>query len=58
MTTSSESLQAAVSIYGKLAKQKLRQKGKVTVNARITFTPNGGTASSQTAKLKIKGKKK
>jgi hypothetical protein len=41
----------------KRAKQKLRQKGKVRVNARITFTPNGGTANSQTAKLKIRRKK-
>jgi len=40
----------------KAAKQKLRQKGKVKVNARITFTPNGGTARSQTTKLKIKKK--
>ena len=38
----------------KLAKQKLREKGNVKVNARITFTPNGGTASSQTQRLKIK----
>jgi len=40
----------------KLAKQKLREKGKVKVKAQITFTPDGGTASSQTAKLKIKSK--
>ena len=38
----------------KLAKQKLRERGKVRVNARITFTPNGGTAASLTQKLKIK----
>jgi hypothetical protein len=42
----------------KLAKQKLRQKGKVTVKARITLTPQGGLASTQTAKLKIKNKKR
>jgi hypothetical protein len=42
----------------KFAKQKLRQKGKVTAKARITFTPNRGLASTQTAKLKIKGKRK
>jgi hypothetical protein len=42
----------------KLAKQKLRQKGKVTVNGRITFTPQGGLANAQTVKLKIKGKRK
>ncbi len=38
----------------KLANQMLKQKGKVTARARITFTPNGGTANSQTTKLKIK----
>jgi hypothetical protein len=43
----------------KTAKQKLRQKGKVTVKARITFTPSqGGLPNTQTAKLKIKGKAK
>ena len=43
----------------KFAKQKLRQKGKLTVNARITFKPQiNGAASTQTLKLKIKGKKK
>jgi hypothetical protein len=41
----------------KAAKQKLRQKGKVTVNARITFTPTGGSARSLTAKLRVKKKK-
>jgi hypothetical protein len=41
----------------KLAEQKLRRKGRVTVNARITFAPRGGLASTQTANLKIKGKK-
>jgi hypothetical protein len=42
----------------KLAKQKLRQKGKVTAKARVTFTPTGGTVTTQTITLKIKGKKK
>ncbi|HEX3561202.1 MAG TPA: hypothetical protein VHU24_00075 [Solirubrobacterales bacterium] len=42
----------------KLAKRKLRQTGKVTVNARIAFTPHGGLANTQTAKLRIKGKRK
>ena len=42
----------------KLAKQKLRQKGKVRVNARITFTPNRGIPKAITQKLKIKGKRK
>jgi len=43
----------------KTAKQKLRQRGKVTVKARITFTPSqGGLANTQTAKLKLKGKRK
>lgn len=44
-------------MLSKLAKQRLRQKGKVTVGARITFTPQGGLANTQKAKLKIKGKK-
>jgi hypothetical protein len=42
----------------KLAKAKLRQKGKVKVRARITFAPQGGLANTQTARLKIKGKKR
>ena len=42
----------------KLAKLKLRQKGRVKVQARITFTPLGGLANTQTAKLKIKVKKR
>jgi Kelch motif len=42
----------------KLAKQRLRQKGKVKVRARITFAPLGGLANTQTAKLKIRSKRK
>jgi hypothetical protein len=42
----------------KLGNSKLRSKGKVTAKAKITFTPGGGTAATQTKKLKIKGKKK
>ena len=42
----------------KLAKQRLRRTGKVALRARITFVPQGGLAKVQTAKLKIKGKKK
>jgi hypothetical protein len=47
----------------KVAKSRLKTKGKVTVKARITFTPEGlpGTQTlpnTQTAKLKIKGKRK
>jgi hypothetical protein len=38
----------------KAANRKLRERGKIKVNARITFTPSGGTANSQTAKLKVK----
>jgi hypothetical protein len=30
----------------------------VTIKARVTFTPDGGTAAMQTKKLKVKGKKK
>jgi hypothetical protein len=42
----------------KAAKGKLRRKGKVRVRAAITFSPQGGLASSRAAKLKIKAKKK
>jgi Kelch motif protein/galactose oxidase-like protein len=42
----------------KAAKSRLKKKGKVAVSARISFTPQGGLASTQTAKLKIKVKKK
>jgi hypothetical protein len=42
----------------KLAKQRLRRTGRVAVRARITFAPQGGLAKTQTAKLKIKGRKK
>jgi hypothetical protein len=38
------------------AKKKLRQKGKLRVNAAIAFTPTGGTARGQTATLKLKKK--
>jgi hypothetical protein len=41
----------------KLAKQKLRQKGKLGLKARITFTPNRGIPSTKSVKLKVKGKK-
>jgi len=36
------------------AKQKLKQRGKVKVNAAITFTPTGGPANTENAKLKLK----
>ena len=42
----------------KLAKAKLRRRGKLSVRARITFKPQGGIANTQTAKLKIAGKKR
>jgi hypothetical protein len=44
----------------KTAKQKLRKKGKVTVNAKITFTPTGGTKvpNTNTQALTIKVKKR
>jgi len=42
----------------KLAKKKLRQKGKVGVKARVTFTPKFASARTQKLKLKIMGKKK
>jgi hypothetical protein len=41
----------------KTALAKLRSTGKVTVKAKITFTPNRGFASTQKKKLKIKSKK-
>jgi hypothetical protein len=41
----------------KSAKAKLRQKGKVTVRARVSFTPTRGKANVETLKLKIKSKK-
>jgi hypothetical protein len=41
----------------KLAKQRLRRTGKVAMTARITFAPQGGLANTQTAKLKIKGRR-
>lgn len=37
-------------------RKRLRENDKVRVNARITFTPTGGTANSLTEKLKIKKK--
>jgi hypothetical protein len=36
------------------AAKKLKRTRKLTVNARLTFTPNGGTPASTTAKLKCK----
>src|SRR4051794_3034719 len=41
----------------KLAKAKLRQRGKVGAKARVTFTPNRGIALTKKLKLKIRGKK-
>lgn len=41
----------------KAAKLRLKRKGHVTVNARITFTPQGGLPKTQTAALRIQGKK-
>jgi len=42
----------------KLAKQRLRRTGVVAVRARIRFQPQGGLASTRTAKLRIKAKRK
>jgi hypothetical protein len=39
------------------AEKALKEKGSLKVNARITFTPTGGLANSQTAVLNLKGKK-
>jgi len=41
----------------KPAKKKLKRKGKVKVKAAITYTPTGGSAYTETAKLKVKKKK-
>jgi hypothetical protein len=41
----------------KKAKQSLKQRGAVKVNAAITYTPSGGSANTKTAKLKVKKKK-
>jgi hypothetical protein len=46
-------------VLGKAARSRLKRNGKVTVKARITFAPQGGLSSTQTAELKIKsGKRK
>ena len=34
-------------------KRKLRKKGKVKLNLAITFTPTGGTANTETTKVKL-----
>jgi DNA-binding beta-propeller fold protein YncE len=56
-TTSADGGPGALDVRLKLTKagkSKLRRNRKVKVNARITFTPSGGAAGSQTAKLKIR----
>jgi len=42
----------------KRANGRLMKKRQVSVGARITFTPEGGLANTQTAPLKIKAKKR
>jgi hypothetical protein len=42
----------------KLGNSKLQSKGKLKAKAKVTFTPDGGTAKTQNLKLKIKGKAK
>lgn len=42
----------------KAAKRKLRRRGKIRLNGRIAFTPNGGTANTQTSRLKIRRKRR
>jgi hypothetical protein len=37
-------------------KRKLTQKGRVKVRPTISFTPSGGTASTQTTKVKLRRK--
>lgn len=41
----------------KPAKQTLKEDGKVRVEARITFTPDGGSPNTRTQRLRIKGKR-
>jgi hypothetical protein len=48
-------VQLRVKASGK-KKTRLRTTGKVKVNPTITFTPTGGTASSQTVQIKLKKK--
>jgi hypothetical protein len=38
----------------KSAQATLNRNGKLKLKAKITFTPTGGTANTQTAKLKLK----
>ena len=35
------------------AKKKLRKKGKVTVNAKVTFTPTGDSPGTESTKIKL-----
>lgn len=39
------------------ARRILRKKGKLAVSVKITFTPTGGTASSQPSRLTLKLKR-
>jgi hypothetical protein len=39
----------------KQGKARLRDKGKLTIKTKITFSPQGGTPRTQTKKLKLKG---
>jgi hypothetical protein len=43
---------------GKPAKSALKRRGKVKLRVRITFTPLGGLASTQSVKLKVKKSKR
>jgi hypothetical protein len=42
----------------KFGNSRLRSKGSVKLKARVTFTPDGGTAATQGKNLKVKGKSK
>jgi Kelch motif len=42
----------------KVAKKRLRRRGRVALRARISFAPEGGFANTRVAKLKIRGKRK
>lgn len=39
------------------ARKRLRRKGEAKVNARVSYTPNGGPPNTQTKKLRLKRKR-
>jgi hypothetical protein len=43
---------------GKPAKTALKRRGKVKLRVQITFTPQGGLANTQVAKVKVRKSKR